>query len=104
MEEGSGGRRKGVAVRSLPVIFLPGCVCVREGVFEGDFELFLQGSLSLSLSLSRPNILSAGFTADLSHPPLCCSDWPTDTEKRERERERKGEREAVLFSCCTYTL
>lgn len=41
--------------------------------------------------LSQPNILSFGFTAVLSHPPLCSSDWLRDIEERgtgKKERER----------------
>lgn len=82
MEEQSVRKRKGgfQALRSLPVFFLP-IVYVYERECLRDFELFLRGSLS------QPNILCVGFTAALSHPPLCCSDWLRDIGEREKKRE-----------------
>lgn len=77
------------AVRSLPVFSYYLYVYQRECL--RDFELFLHGSLS------QPNILSVGFTDDLSHPPLSCSDWLRDTEKQESEGGKGRECEAELF-------
>lgn len=72
------------AVRSLPVFPCHLCMCSRGSVW-GILKYFCYG-----LCFNQTSCLS--FSADLSHPPLCCSDWLRDTEERESEKDREEKR------------